>query len=160
MQVSVFNTVGSNESVIEFNGTTWADLQSVLRENSISYRDMSAIIGETQVTLESPQAQTPTTDFSLFLLPVEVKSGFEDDVSFDDNMEDDGNFSDGDFSDDDNVKSQGILSPDTLNKIKKLEEAKSAIDSIIVDLKKQLITDPRILALHAKAAQLAANRKS
>ena len=156
MQVSVFNTVGSNESVIEFNGTTWADLQSVLRENSISYRDMSAIIGETQVTLESPQAQTPTTDFSLFLLPVEVKSGFEDDASFDDDMEDDGDYSD----DDDNVESQGILSPDTLNKIKKLEEAKSAIDSIIVDLKKQLITDPRILALHAKAAQLAANRKS
>lgn len=152
--VSVFNTVGSNESFLEFDGLTKAELEVALSENNIPFKGMSFIVGETSVTLDSPQAQVPATgDWSLFLLPVEVKSGSSDE-DYDDEA----------FSDADNDSAEygvavlsPVLSPATEAKIKKLMDAKDAIDEIINELKATMITDPRILALHAKAEQLKAN---
>lgn len=163
MRVSVYNTVGANESVIEFTGTTKSDLCAELAANNISFRDMSMTVGETQVTLDSPNAITPTAEqlgsmnlpsdsWTLFLLPVEVKSGFDD---FDND--------DYEFENAEIVPYEGgdveesILSPENLAFIKDLEAAKASIDKIIARVRAQKITDPRTLALSRQAAILQAS---
>lgn len=79
-KVSVYSGTGSVKQ-IEFNGTKWSELRSVLSNNGISYNSgaMKAIVGETENTLESDDAVVPTTDFTLFLLPQKVKSGYDED---------------------------------------------------------------------------------
>ena len=75
--VKVVNTIGSNKKVIEIldHVNTWEQLKPILSKNQVPYNKMKAVVGESNVTLEIPNAQLPTTDFTLFLLPVKVKSG-------------------------------------------------------------------------------------
>lgn len=161
MQVAVFNTIGSNEEIINITGTTWADLQQELAIKNISYKGMSAIIGETQVTLDQPGALLPTGDFSLFLLPIEVKSGyhFDEDASFDDDNDDFGN-------DDDSAEFGVTVSePIPLLSIEDqmfIQDCRSAIttlEAVIARTEKRKITDPHILERQRQAAILMSNRR-
>lgn len=152
MQVSVFSTVGNNEVNVNFEGSTWGELQDVLGSQNIVFKGMSAVVGESQVTLESRQAQTPATDFTLFLMPVDVKSGYSDeDYNNDDENYDDDNGSDA-------LPAEAVISPESLLLIAKLEQANNLNNEVIATLKSRVITDPRTLSLMAQAAALRANR--
>jgi hypothetical protein len=83
-KITVWNSVGNTETVIETEARTWGELQRELDERGIVHRDMRAIIGENENTLESPDAVLPrgievngaiTDDFTLFLSPRKVKAG-------------------------------------------------------------------------------------
>ncbi len=83
--ITVYNTLGQNESIVRTTASTWRQLQQALSEQGISYSSMKAVVGETQVTLESPDAQLPEQDFTLFMFPQKVRSGgWEDDDEVED----------------------------------------------------------------------------
>lgn len=76
--VTVYNTVGQNKKEVRSSATTWGELQDDLNAAGVSHRGMSVVVGETQNTLESSQAVLPEGDFTLFLMPQKVKSGWTD----------------------------------------------------------------------------------
>lgn len=154
-RVTVFNTIGSNETSFNYTGTNWSDLQIELAANNISYKGMSAIVGESQVTLESAQAMTPTDDFTLFLLPIEVKSGVEDDADFGDDYENDADYEAYDAP----AVVQPFLSLETQTFIKQLEDAKAVLDVVLTTLRGKVITDPHIIEMQRRAAALMAGRR-
>jgi hypothetical protein len=73
--VTVFSTLGKQAQEFQSKATTWTELQKEMGEFRISYSGMKAVIGETRLTLESPNALLPSTNFTLFLMPVKTKSG-------------------------------------------------------------------------------------
>ena len=75
--VTVFMTVGKKSVQFQSGARTWKELQSALNEVGMKHAGMKAVIGETRNTLESDQALLPDTDFTLFLMPIKVKSGNE-----------------------------------------------------------------------------------
>ena len=154
-RVTVFNTVGSNETSFDYTGSNWSDLQVELSANNVSYKGMSAIIGESQVTLESAQAMTPTDDFTLFLLPIEVKSGVDTDANFEEDYDD----IDGYEQYDAPAVAQPFLSLETQTFIKQLEDAKAVLDVVLTTLRGKVITDPHIIEMQRKAAALMAGRR-
>lgn len=86
-QVTVFSTKGKKRVVVETEANTWGELKQVLTSEGVEVNNMKAIVGENQTTLESSAAVLPkgltaagevTKDFTLFLTPVKVKSGFGD----------------------------------------------------------------------------------
>ena len=79
--VKVYSTQGQNRQNVTTHVGTWGELQGVLSEYDIVYAGMRAIVGETQNTLESPDAILPDGDFTLFLTPGKVKSGFNPDFA-------------------------------------------------------------------------------
>ena len=149
MLVTVFNTTGAQETSIQFDGSTKAELAAALTVNGINFDNMSFITGETEVTLESANAQTPTTDFTLFLVPKKVDSGNDDD-DFDDDQE---------FDTPEVITAEPAISQETAGFIKQLEDSILLLQGIISKLKDQKITDPHILAMQHKAAMLMQNRK-
>lgn len=155
MQISVFNTVGSNEKTIDFDGLTKGELEVALRQNNIPFEGMTMIVGETQVTLDSAQAQIPQSNFELFLFPKEVKSGINDDFDLDD--EDDDN--DDEYDLPAVREEEGFLSPENQGMIDKLKLVNESINSVINTLSGQKITDPRQLELAQKAREMQANFK-
>lgn len=88
VQVTVYTGTGSSK-VINTEAVKWGQLIDDLSRNAISYNSggMKAVIGETEVTLESNDAVLPSGNFTLFLLPQKVKSGFED--SYEDSYDED-----------------------------------------------------------------------
>jgi hypothetical protein len=74
-QVTLYNTVGQNKKVLDSEASCWKDLKTELSNLNISFNNMRAIVGGSNVTLESPNAILPETDFLLFLFPIKVKSG-------------------------------------------------------------------------------------
>lgn len=87
-QVTLYNTVGQNKKIIDSEASCWKELKTELSNLNISFSNMRAIVGGSNVTLESPNAILPETDFLLFLFPVKVKSGscFEEDDSVEMNI--------------------------------------------------------------------------
>lgn len=76
MKITIFNTATQRPATIEnFTGSNWGQLQRELAQRGISYSNMSVTVKETKVTLESDQAVLPTSDFTIFLFPKQVKSG-------------------------------------------------------------------------------------
>lgn len=86
-KVTVFSTLGKNAQEFQTSATTWGELQKNLKEMSISFSGMKAVIGENKHTLESENALLPFneledktkvyTDFTLYLMPVKTKSGYD-----------------------------------------------------------------------------------
>jgi hypothetical protein len=74
-KVTLYNTVGQNKKVIDSEASCWKELKAELSDLNISFNNMRVIVGGSNVTLESPNAILPETDFLLFLFPVKVKSG-------------------------------------------------------------------------------------
>lgn len=84
MNVTVFSTKGKKRQVVESTANTWGELQKELNAQGIETKGFKAICGESQVTFESSAAALPkgltqagevSTDFTLFLTPIKVKSG-------------------------------------------------------------------------------------
>ena len=72
----IFTTVGqANNTTIQIEAATWGELKQELTNRNIQTDSMKAVVGETRVTLESPHAQLPEGDFTLYLMPVKNKSG-------------------------------------------------------------------------------------
>lgn len=74
-RVTVYSTVGQQKHEVTVSANNWGELQRELSEHGVGTSGMKAVIGESQVTLESNQAEVPSNDFTLFLLPQKVKSG-------------------------------------------------------------------------------------
>jgi hypothetical protein len=74
-KVTIYNTAGANEQVIESSAMTWGDLQIDLIKNNVRFENLQAVIGETQNTLGSTQSLLIDGDFTLYLIPQKVKSG-------------------------------------------------------------------------------------
>lgn len=70
--VTVFNTQLAKSDEYRVSGSTFEDL---LRETGISTNNMMAVIGETEQEITSLSTNIPNTDFTLFLMPRQVKSG-------------------------------------------------------------------------------------
>lgn len=76
-KIITYSTLGENMKEINSSATTWGELQVDFARAGVSYEGMSAIEGESQVSFESSQARLPEGDFSVFLVPKKVKSGYE-----------------------------------------------------------------------------------
>lgn len=89
--VLVYSTVGQNKKEVNTSATIWSALKSDLASAGVNTDGMSAVVGQTQVTLESADAQIPEGNFTLFLVPQKVKSGWliDDDDNTDDYDKDD-----------------------------------------------------------------------
>lgn len=75
-KVITYSTLGENMKEVNSSATTWGELITDLNRAGIRTDGMRATEGETQVSFESAQAQLPDGDFSLFLMPAKVKSGY------------------------------------------------------------------------------------
>jgi hypothetical protein len=75
-KVTVFSTLGNNTHEISTNASTYGEFKKSLESRGVDYSGMKATVGETQVTLESPDAMLPEGDFTLFLMPMKVNSGY------------------------------------------------------------------------------------
>lgn len=121
--VLVYSTVGSNRKEIQSAAVSWSELKRELAQNGISAEGMKAVVGQTQVTLESPDAQLPNEPFTLFLYPVQVKSGGffgEDDDDNDENRNDDEPGADDDATDEynqDDATNDLIDARDGINRV-------------------------------------------
>lgn len=74
-EVTVYNTTGKGYQIIKTTALSWKELKKSMDEARITYSNMKAVIGENQLTIESDDAQLPAEAFTLFLMPVKVKSG-------------------------------------------------------------------------------------
>lgn len=74
-KVRIYSTVGANNQVIDFEGSTFKDLKSALSNLEFDLRNKKFVIGENRTTLEHPDAILPEGDFTLFIMPVKTKSG-------------------------------------------------------------------------------------
>jgi hypothetical protein len=75
--VLIYFTSGASGKTITTQARTWEGLQKDLSENDIQFSNMKAVVGESRVTLESPMAELPQGDFTLFLMPKKTKSGID-----------------------------------------------------------------------------------
>lgn len=78
--VTVYSTIGKNGELIETNANLWQDLKKELLklQSPIKTDGMKVIHGETNATFEHPETVLPEGDFTIFLMPVKVKSGAMD----------------------------------------------------------------------------------
>ena len=74
-RVLIYSTSGRSGFEFDTNATTWEELQKDLSQNQVPYSGMKAVLGESRLTLESPKAQVPQQNFTLFLMPKKTKSG-------------------------------------------------------------------------------------
>jgi hypothetical protein len=75
--ITIYSTSGQDGKIISSNAKTWGELQGVLTENGVSHKNMKAVIGENRHTLEVANAELPSDKFTLFLMPIKVKSGMD-----------------------------------------------------------------------------------
>ena len=73
--VRVFST--RSRKKIDSSAETWKQLKEDLRANDVPFSGMKAAIGKSKLSLEHPDAQLPTGDFVLYLMPKKTKSGQE-----------------------------------------------------------------------------------
>jgi hypothetical protein len=75
-KVTVFSTGGKTGIDINTEATTWKQLKQELSKVGVSTSGMKAVVGQSKVSLEHEDAQIPQQDFTLFMLPVQTKSGY------------------------------------------------------------------------------------
>jgi len=90
-KIDIFNTQ-SDPPTREFQSSakTWGQLKDELSAHGINTNGMTSIVGETDTTLDLSSAALPEGEFTLFLMPSKVKSGYEEedyDEDFDDDYE-------------------------------------------------------------------------
>lgn len=149
--VKVFSTVGSNKSQCETSATNWETLQEELAGKGVLLSGMKAIVGGSEVTLESPNAQLPSGDFMLFLVPDKVKSGCIDHVE--------SSLNTGSVVSDDEFGAETIDKEDA---IELLEEAASNLQKVANFLKgaapkaakAQVVEDPELREMAETAKRL------
>lgn len=151
--VLVYSTVGNNRKEVSTSAESWSELKAELNRQGVNVEGMKAVVGQTQVTLESPDAQVPGENFTLFLYPDKVKSGnfFEDD---DDDFEDD--YSEIEEAEDDYTQNDAV---------EDLTEARDRLTKVIsylsnpnfkLETATPVILDEATKALDEEARQIAA----
>lgn len=156
-KVTIYNTIGNNKTVIETSAGVWGGLQEDLSRAGIHFSGMKAIVGETQGTLESNQAVLPEADFTLFLMPQKVKSGWNDEDGLID-WEDGITWDDEDWEFN-NVEDFSFKTAKDLA-IARAKRASFYLDKIIEYLtqeEKRSPSDPHIANLAATAEQIRKN---
>lgn len=167
--VTVFNTQGQNRQVVATSATTWGDLKADLTRQGVSYNGMKTVIGESQLTLESAEASLPDGDFTLFMLPQKVKSGYEDEIEEEEDYEED--YEDDEDTEDcgctDEISSQiaaatsGLQTTDvTVESISnRLRTVCAEVQSIAADVSKlaDKLNNPEVHALRDQADKLRKN---
>lgn len=73
--IVVVSTKTNSKKTVASNAETWGALKSDLSHAGIDYKNMNVIIRETKNNLVDDAARLPEGTFTLFLLPVKVKSG-------------------------------------------------------------------------------------
>lgn len=161
-QVTVYNTIGSNQVLVNSSSTTWGELQHDLDQKGVSYGGMKVVVGETQVSLESSAAQLPEGNFRLFLMPQKVKSGYWD-ATNEEYMIDWGEgitWSQIDWSDPENVpedyrfKTKKDL---TVSRAKKAEAYLHQVINYLILEEKKAPSDPEVSMLEQAAQEIKKN---
>lgn len=74
--IRVMSSQGVNNNKLTVNeGIQWAELKTILKSNGYNIDSMKAVESTKRTTLEHEQAVVPDGNFSLFLYPLETKSG-------------------------------------------------------------------------------------
>jgi len=77
-KITIVSTVGEKKKTIEFEGNKWKDLKKALQDSyGYNLNNMKCVESVNRHTLEHPDADLPTRDFNLFLMPGRSKSGGE-----------------------------------------------------------------------------------
>jgi hypothetical protein len=74
-EIKVFSTLTRRK--IESSATTWGELQTELRSEKVRFDNMKVAIGKSKLMLEHPEAELPTSPFTLYLMPMKTKSGYD-----------------------------------------------------------------------------------
>lgn len=159
--VTVYNTIGSNQILVESSATTWGELQQDLDLRGVSYHGMKVVVGETQVSLESSAAQLPTTAFRLFLMPQKVKSGFTPDseecmIDWEDGI----NWQEFDWSSTDNIPEDYTFKTKKDLTVARAKKAQSYLNKVIdylIQDEKKTMNDPEVVNLQKTADEIQRN---
>jgi len=79
--IITYSTRGAKLETIESDATRLGALKEDMDEAGIDYSGLKLMVSETEVTLESDEAVLPEGEFTLMMLPDEVKSGNSKDWS-------------------------------------------------------------------------------
>lgn len=75
--VKVFATGNDNIIEITTSARTWGELQAEVKsQKNLDLNGMNAKVRSSKVTLEHKDAELPTGEFTIFVTPAKVKSGF------------------------------------------------------------------------------------
>lgn len=73
--VTVYSTKTGTIKKVQTSATTWGDLKTQLEEADLLNSGMKAIDKTSKMTYEHAQSPLPTSDFTIFTVPVKTKSG-------------------------------------------------------------------------------------
>jgi hypothetical protein len=73
--IRVISSQSDRAKSVESAATTWGQLQSDLSSHISDIGNMKAIVRETRVSLESPEAQLPESNFTVILSMKKIASG-------------------------------------------------------------------------------------
>lgn len=73
--IRVISSQSDRAKSVESDATTWGQLQSDLSSHISDIGNMKAIVRETRVSLESPEAQLPESNFTVILSMKKIASG-------------------------------------------------------------------------------------
>lgn len=76
--IRVISSQSDRAKSVESAATTWGQLQSDLSSHISDIGNMKAIVRETRVSLESPEAQLPESNFTVILSMKKIASGSND----------------------------------------------------------------------------------
>tara|TARA_R110002126_G_scaffold47605_3_gene133359 strand:+ start:8447 stop:8683 length:237 start_codon:yes stop_codon:yes gene_type:complete len=74
-KVTVVSTQANDRQEVQTSATTWGELKGEI--SSMINGDMKVTVRETRVNLEHEDAELPAGDFTIFLFPNKVKSGWD-----------------------------------------------------------------------------------
>lgn len=77
-KIVVISTTKSKPKEFQSEATKWGQLLDVLSPDYGDLSKMRVVVKESKVTLESPEAELPLTDFKLYMSPKEIKAGAHD----------------------------------------------------------------------------------
>ena len=75
MEITVYSTRQGSGSKFETSATTWGELKKELYAADLYTEKMKAVLGTNKATLESNDYVLPTSTYTVFMLPIETKSG-------------------------------------------------------------------------------------
>lgn len=76
--IRVISSQSDRAKSVESAAATWGQLQSDLSSHISDIGNMKAIVRETRVSLESPEAQLPESNFTVILSMKKIASGSND----------------------------------------------------------------------------------
>lgn len=75
MEITVYSTRQGSASKFETSATTWGELKKELFSADLYTEKMKAVLSTNKATLESNEYVLPTSTYTVFMVPIETKSG-------------------------------------------------------------------------------------